>query len=868
MLTRQVKLDKITDLSQSTSQVRRRNRSCCSRRCRSEQSDQFGGHVGVRCVQLRSAFWLTVWMVAVLGGLSPVSSTLAQSTSAPSMELRPGVGRSGVGFYSLDQWGLLRSTTVNRTSQDREPLLVFSSRHSEGVQFARRVWVPANSRRNSFTPIRFTRLPDGTGIEVQATLIDDGSGRETLLQPQPDIGALNLREPSYDTAVMSGSNDATAQLSAAVREAARLSSTSAFVSDDDAPAIASAWSAVDTLVISRPQPQLDPAQIEAIRQWVIGGGRLWINLERVDPEFARILLPRNWNVTVLGEASFTEYRIEGGSGPNRVGADDPRRVQVDYPHRMVRVTAPDMEVIHTVNGYPASMRQRIGHGQLLVTTLEAAGWLEHAGEQGHALGDLLWITRHGESLTSPGDAGEAGESDMQPVLQSMARDQIGYTVLGRGPVLVVLGLFTLALLIGGLALTQRGGLAHLGWIAPALAVVAAGVILALGLVRQSVDPLTLATAQWIEVADDGPYARVDSLVSVYTPPFAGAGQDVRFGGVDEVAWPDLSAHGGGTVRLLWTDGRSWTYPNLPLREGAVQTARRRSVERLDRPVAATIQLEADRLAGRIDTGDLGMIEDAVLVTPTGKLPLTLTGEGDFTAPVSDPLAAGQFFRAGVLGQREMARQAVYRQLMARSGFPRSPMLLGWSTGLTEGVELSGQPERRGTALVAIPVRIDRPTAGQRVTVPDVFLTMAPFSDPTRRYSGAPVYDTRNGEWVTPIQQAQTVLMQFELPASVRNLEIDHATIRFDLEAPGRPYTVVTYDGQIREVAQGNSPMGSHVVEVAGDEVPSVLENGVVVVGLRIEDPADPTTAEPWSLTRLDVAVAGIVTPNPEAESQP
>ena len=62
----------------------------------------------------------------------------------------------------------------------------------------------------------------------------------------------------------------------------------------------------------------------------------------------------------------------------------------------------------------------------------------------------------------------------QPSLfRTYLSERIGYRIASRGSVSTVLGLFCAALLLSGVALARWRRLAHLAWVAPGLALMAA-----------------------------------------------------------------------------------------------------------------------------------------------------------------------------------------------------------------------------------------------------------------------------------------------------------------------------------------------------------------------------------------------------------
>lgn len=784
--------------------------------------------------------WSALLVLASLGLIARPAPAQEQA-----LQMKPGVGRAGAGFYQPDHWGLIRSTLVNNTGAEQNPLLTLSVAGTSEVQYAKRVWLPPNSERITVTPIRLIELKPGAdrGVEAQSRLIVERNGREEA--SPAEIGVLPIRAEGFQTAVVAGQDDVTTRVSSALRAAAGLTPTTSYLSETDVPIMTEAWTSIDALVFSRGEARLNAAQLEAMRRWLVGGGRLWINLQQVDADFARAIVGDAWKVAVLDRVLVNEFAIESGDGRSD------RRVEVrrDYPLELVRVYAPDMEVVHRVNGYPASLRMTVGKGQLLVTTLEGPAWLDEKSEANEALKGLSWFARRAES--------DSKEDAASEILRSVASQQIGYTVMGRAPVITVLGVFTLALLGAGLFLAQRDNLAHLGWLAPVLACVAAAVLLGMGVMRQSETPFTAATAELVEAIPDEPYVSIKSLVSIYTPPGADR-SSASLKGAGPVAWPELNAGGGATLRLTWSGDDHWEYSNLPFREGAVQVAHLGTVMPLEKPAVAAVQLVENGLVGAIRAAGIGTLEDAVIVTPAGKLATAPTEDGGFTAGFEDELGPDQFFTGGVLGQRQMTRQGLYRQLLAQPGFPSRPVLLGWAPGIDLDVNVSKEAVTPRQALVVLPLEVEAPPAGQPISIPAPLMRMRRFNE-DKRYMSSPVYDERNMQWVENVSTAQIVLMKFELPDAAAALRPESARFAVDLFTPGRPYDLMVYrGGDAVPVNSGVNAASEVVVELSGEQLPDVLPDGSVVVGVRIGEPTDPLKNESWAIRGMQIGVKGVI----------
>src|SRR5205823_1390290 len=151
---------------------------------------------------------------------------------------------------------------------------------------------------------------------------------------------------------------------------------------------------LDQLVVSSDRVTADPAGLCAIRQWLHGGGRLWVRLDRVSPATVSLLLGEAFPCTVVNRTELTQWQLL--QSPRAEAADEeasdalegPVPVRQTFlridgkidtfepPVEMVCILAPGVKAAHTINGWPASFWRRSGRGKVLFTTLGPRGWVD------------------------------------------------------------------------------------------------------------------------------------------------------------------------------------------------------------------------------------------------------------------------------------------------------------------------------------------------------------------------------------------------------------------------------------------------------------------------------------------------------------
>src|SRR5262249_26351622 len=127
-------------------------------------------------------------------------------------------------------------------------------------------------------------------------------------------------------------------------------------------------------------------------------------------------------------------------------------------------------------------------------------------------------------------------------------EQVGYRILGRGFVLLILGGFCLGLAAAAWGLWRRGSLALLGWVGPAAALAAALLLVVLGYQTRGRVPPTVAAAQLVEMMPGAEDAPVTGLLALYDLEGTSSPPGAAQGGI---FLPDFKGQEGTTRRMVW-----------------------------------------------------------------------------------------------------------------------------------------------------------------------------------------------------------------------------------------------------------------------------------------------------------------------------
>ena len=742
------------------------------------------------------------------------------------------------------------------------------------------------------------------GVDIKAQLLETVDGEHQKVE---SIGLLMVEPKRPTTAILNSRDpDASAKTSYAVeamRRGSNLIPRMTSLVNQELPPLFVGWQAQDCVVIARPKPQLDAAQLDALRQWVLAGGRLWIMVDQVEPAFAARLLRNDWTCRVVDYVELNAFTVAGGS-------DKGRPLEFEQPVRMARLFAPGWQVIHRVQGWPASLRRDIGLGSVLVTTIGPRAWHEmtviphfrtgHPTKTPVPLGPLNDLTRN---------FNRAVEKPPLPadLLAEFAARQIGHSIIARRPVAWVLGGLCILVVLTAAVMAWQRRLEHTAWVTAVLAIAAALALWAMGNARQSKTPLTIAEAQIAQVLPGQQHAVVSGVLAIYSPvPDKGPLQASKGG----VVWPTLANQASELLRMKWRDFDKWIWDGLTLPKGKVITARFRQVLKFKEPVEVTMRFDAGGATGSYQSSRFENFEHVVLATPDGCLAPRIAGDGTFRITKESQLPRGQYLAGQTLSTMENHRQKLYRTLFdprraevrtrsnerlegnlvaqdaksvtllindvrktidrsqiaqfktrrARKIYPDRPMWFAWTKALQLGFTLPKKQdyESKRTTLAVVPVRIDPTPPGEKVFVPAAFIHCAVVRDVTGKGTSS-IYDAPKQEWL-PVTQGMEVILKFSLPPQVAPLHIEGGRWTIDIDAPGRSVeTFVVENEQLVEIDHDRSGFNTRVVELA-DQSGRIQpdDGGTILLALKVGEASDRSAPSQWQIQSVRLEVEGRV----------
>ena len=802
-------------------------------------------------------------VLVVAAGLAAFTWASARADDAAfEINWLPGsIALRGVTHVRPNTWCIAGSKVYNPTDQDVELLLAVSFMSSPHVQFTRRVWVPAKSKRSIQVPLRTPPFAADKAIEVKVDLLGDNDMRFG-----GDRGLFRVDRVRPATAVLADTDDSfSQQCGTAMRLAGRLPRAKPSIREPDLPPVFIGYQGLDSLQIARDKLDPDPAQLVALRQWLLSGGRLWIMAEQVDPRFIEKLLGDEWTCQVVDYVELNHISITGGT---RGGAES----EFELPVRMARMFATGWQVVHQVRGWPASFHKRVGLGSVLVTTVGPRAWYQLVVPPEPAPGDQTPRRDYLESAREPlRELAKLFNVSFEPPplpqesMGQLARSQIGYQTLSRTPVAVAFVLFVVGLLICALTLVRAGSLEHSAWIGALLAVGASVSLLVSMRIMQTPIPLTISEANVIRVIPQAGYAVVDGSLAVYSP-HGGKGplQGVKGGAI----FPDLQTQRNELVRVQTDDLGRWVWDGVVLPTRAFLNAATRHIVRLEQPASVQLTFDDKGALATVIGGELAPLEDAVVAMANGFYALAMTPGRDGAVRFGEKqrLAAGQYIGGKTMSSAQLRRQRMYQDMFEPVVYERDgrsvrqllpvpqPVLAAWCKSLDLGYRLPQKHATKKTSLMILPIELLDVPAGTQVTVPSGFMGYSLDSGPSGE-GNKTVFDPGRRQWI-PVNASTVVVLRFGLPKQVLPLDITGGTWTVDIDAPGRSVHAYYFaDNQrVQMPVTGQGRVQAHL-DMHADSI-SHDDDGNLYLALEIGEASGGTAT--WQIKDVQLQLRGQV----------
>lgn len=709
------------------------------------------------------------------------------------------IASAGVRRYEPGAWSTLAVNGTNTTTLDSEEFVAVYVGEDSHLQFARRFWLPAGARRQTFVPILIPKIsplePRGRDSGPPQTAafmmrINETNGRETfednpmdthiIDQPllldfsQTKTGMLFHREmPDEKTGVAPEVDWEAYETAYKARESAVGSPVLIDFGRDFIPPFPTTLDSLDQMIISGDRILNDTVGLANLRRWLQQGGRIWIMLDTTSMETVTALLGNQACCSIVDRVELNDFQLADVSISRfRSSQAELDSWSSEIPIEMLRVVAGTDDIHCEIDGWPVAFWQRVGDGEVLFTTLGPRGWIE-AGDPKPALASLarrFFQTREQPQL-DPATIG------------SLLNDQIGYRIPTRRLAAWILGLNSLAILSFGAWWARQRRLERLAWFVPCAALVAAGAFLVIGSRNAGAVPSTVAVGQIVRVSQATNESHVSAVSAIYRQDSGDLNIAAKNGALATVHAQEA---GGSIKRLVWDDDGQSRWSNLRQASGVVRYIQSSQTVSEGIPAEARGTFGANGFQGTLTGIAAGRCEDALIVNaPARAAAVSLNSAGAFQVGMRDVLAKGQFIADGLMTDVQRSRQQLLRQLQASSVnnlLGAETSLLVWTPPVDMGVQFDEGFERLGSALVSIPVRIESPASGSVVRIPDTFIRIESFAG---RQGASPVFDQRTGRWIEKASNPTRSELRCVVPKALAPLRLNRATLTIKINAPSR-----------------------------------------------------------------------------------
>ena len=809
-----------------------------------------------------------------------LTSVNANGEEGPSQaaDVSVRVSPAGTNAYVSGKWGVVRLNLTNPTPQPVEILAATYFEDEPSLQYGRRVWIPAMSRLETSHPILMpaTSAAGRQRFDFRTLIMNTANAREVMIRS--DSGALQwdgVLRPS-DGKLLAGLIDrpraSESEVSSVPFDLVVSASSTALrngellhMTDRLLPIDEESWQTLDQLVIADGRVAEDGAGVAAIRRWLYGGGSLWVMLDRTGSPLLEQLLGDESLCQVVDRVGLTTVRLEAQSPNGNVSRET---YEHERPIEFVRVLTSEVDVACTIDGWPAAFWKTCGEGRLLVTTMAAQGWMRKrtANDPRTDPGVRAPFTPRAEGASSGPNPTAATNSPEPPwqspfvplrpmqnlaseffrahpeprlgkeILEPLVQEYVGYSIPARWQVIGLLLGFSVVLAIVGAWLWRRGRLEVLGIASPVLAVSVSAVLVGLGWQQRQSVPAAVASVQFVRALPGSDDVRVEGVAGLFSPDVGIAMVGSKNGGC---LMPDMSGQQGQTRRMVWTDLDTWQWENLPEGAGLMNATLLQSSALAER-LEARATFGPDGLTGRLQASAAHDPTDAVLATRAGRIGVQLRDDGTFVARSDAVFTDEQFLGAGLLSDEQHRRQRVLTSLLndaRRRDYPEEPQLLFWSKPWHLGFQFAPNRQMLGSALVAVPLKLERPPTGIEVSLAGPLL---PYRETVGPDGDVPIglWDYRIREWQQKAFPTSSWL-RFQLPSVLLPVAVQRGRLVIRVTGPVVHLEVAglrSNQTDIVPIKTWNDPVGTLSWELTDPEVLSLSADGGLLLRIAAGDP--------------------------------
>lgn len=758
------------------------------------------------------------------------------------------MGQSGIGRYRPGRWGLVTGQISNSGDEAATSLSVVTPSGSAGLQFARQITVPGNVSFASNWPVYVMNAEATGGVEFKYLFFPDGQDDGVIRRRDYDIDLPSFSGMTQrDLLPLCGLVGSTApdrELDMPVHAlmgVMRYNSVgNKSVTTLSAASITSSpecLDAMDQIAVTDSSLTSFPQACDALRTWVLRGGRLMIAAERTGPDAVEALLGDALPMTFVGETTTNAVTLDINPDYSK-SQFAVRSVVREYPEPIhyYRVVAETCEPIWTVDGWPVAVAKNIGRGSVLVTTISTQVFYTPVSTKDETSPNYALI----DSCRRIPEVMFTARPD--PVIDEataadQAAAQIGYRIPSRSVALVLLSIFPVGMLIAGIILLKRASGERLIVAVPAIAIITALPAAFVGFQIRSVAPATLIESVVVHSSQGFTELPADGFTSVFVP----SPRELDITSENGTRLDALTDSTNSDYRrMIWHGPGDVRWVNL-LQPAGLRTYAMDSVRHIKKPWRAVATLNENGISGSLPFGKDIIPADAFIAGMNREnLALNLSDEGRFQGTPDDALLAGQYFRSTLLSDDQRYRAGLLNSVFGNltraenSVFPAELSVVFWDESESEVLHLQGDDVRRQRkVLVVHPLEILPPEAGKPFLIPPQLLS---YRSVINSEGGtASCYANLKRQWL-PQESASKALLEFQIPKACLPFAADSGELQLLIRAGSRFVTIRSGDREnLQSIAELTSPLGMQKISIPGDLIQATGREGRVFLQIEVSE---------------------------------
>jgi hypothetical protein len=327
--------------------------------------------------------------------------------------------------------------------------------------------------------------------------------------------------------------------------------------------------------------------------------------------------------------------------------------------------------------------------------------------------------------------------------------------------------------------------------------------------------------------------------------------------------------------MIWTDLDTWNWENLPQAAG-LRSARFQESQSMAERIEARAMFGPTGLTGKLTIDGQHKPTDPIIATRAGRMGVTLNADGSFSASENQVFSEEQFLSANILSDEQNRRRLVLKELLAPEDhreYPDVPHLLFWTDPWDLGFRLGAGKREFGSALVTVPLQLQRPPVGTEVALPSPFLPFRAVHGPDG-IAPSGLYDYRKKEWSQKADPS-TSWFRLQIPGALLPAELVGGKISVQVSGPiGKLEIGGVRDNTPVSVKTWVDPVGTLTLDLTETEPFRIAADGGLLIRIAGGDPARPELTRPeedlsgkvnyWKIEGLDVELRVRTSASPES----